>query len=403
MKHGLLAVLLIASLAQAEDFPGGSTPTEDEFSKGFAEGKGLTDKDHDDVNMDRLKIGGDIWAEWQILTLNYPALTQKDITTTPMTLNMYMDSQLRNDIRGFFRGRFVHDASIDETVVSPLTGRTQKRDTSTLEEMKISFNTAKRVFWTLGKQKIKWGASRFWNPTDFLNRERRNLLRPEDLRSGLSLVKAHVPIKNANAYFILSAENANQSSKTGSAARLELPFSLGEVTASVFNPKSSPTMVGGDLSLGVWDFDVYFEGAQTDDDKNKSATGGLTYTFKYSDDDTATLGLETFWQENGTGDISLYQAQVTAGQWIPFYVGKNYSMFSTALMNPGTWNNSNFLFFVIRNDIDKSNYAKLSWSYTGLTDMVWTAAAGIYSGDKGTEMKFFGQELDAYAQLKILF
>jgi hypothetical protein len=315
-----LAGLLMAGLrVSAEDFPGETaTNIEDEFEKGFSKDKGMQAEDHRTVEADRLKMGGYLQAEWMAYQLEKSKV--QDYITSPMTLELYLDAQMKNDVRAFFKGRLLHDSAVDESVPSPLTGGAQKQNTSYLDEMKISFNTRRKIFWTVGRQKIKWGASKFWNPTDFINMTKRDFLRQEDLRSGISMVKAHIPWRASNFYLIGVNEAANESSQNGLAGRFEIPINTSEWTMSAYSRKGQKTRLGSDISFALSDFDIYLEGAQTDVATDKSASGGLSYEFKYNDDDTATLGLEGFWQENGASDKAEYAARLAAGQFVPFYM-----------------------------------------------------------------------------------
>tara|TARA_B110001454_G_scaffold183141_1_gene178095 strand:- start:29382 stop:30602 length:1221 start_codon:yes stop_codon:yes gene_type:complete len=403
MLKSLIVVFLLASIARTEEFPG-ETPTtaiEDEFEKGFSKNKGMRDEDHRFVEGDRLKIGGYLQAEWMAYQLENSAT--QDFITSPMTLELYMDAQLRNDVRAFFKGRLLHDASVDESVPSPFTGAPQKQNSSVLDEMKISFHTQRKIFWTIGRQKIKWGASKFWNPTDFLNMQKRDFLRQEDLRSGVSMVKAHIPWKDANFYILGVNEAASESSQNGLGGRFELPFQTAEWSVSSYSRKGQKTKLGSDISFAMGDFDVYFEGAQTDFATDKSASGGLSYEFKYNDEDTAMLGVEGFWQENGVDDKASYMALVTSGKFVPFYVGKSYTAASLYMLKPGSWNNSNVLFFAMSNNNDRSQYYRVTWIYTGASDLQWTVALGGRTGATGSEMKLFNQTYDGWVQMRVAF
>lgn len=392
--------LLTTTTVRAEEFPGGNTNIEDEFTKGFSESTGMQESDRREVEADRLKIGGSLQAEYQAYLLENP---QRDVILSPMTLEMYLDSQLKNDIRAFFKGRLIHDASIDESVASPLTGNFEKQSTGVLDEMKLSFHTKRKVFWTLGKQKIKWGASKFWNPTDFLNLETRDFLRQEDLRSGVSMIKAHVPWKSMNFYAIAVNEAAIEAKQTGAAARAEIPFATAEWTVSSYARQGQPTRIGSDLSFALWDFDVYVEGAQTDRGNSQQVSGGVTYEFKYSDEDTASVGLEGFWQEDGATTTADYSSLVTAGTWNPFHIASSYVALNVILLKPGSFNDSNYVLYAVRNNVDESQYYRLAWSYTGITDIYWMLALGGRLGDAGSEMKYFDQTWDALAQVRVQF
>lgn len=407
-KTFFASILVLTSLAFAEEFPGGdanmpngNANLEDEFEKGFSKDKGMSESDHRSVDADRLKIGGYLQAEWMAYQLEKAAV--KDFITSPMTMELYLDAQLKNDVRAFFKGRLVHDSSVDETVPSPLTGLAQRQNMSYLDEMKISFHSQRKIFWTIGRQKIKWGASKFWNPTDFLNMQKRDFLRQEDLRSGISMVKAHIPWRDANFYILGVNEAASESSQNGLAARMELPIKTSEWSVSTYSRKGQMTRLGSDVSFALKDFDVYLEGAQTDQGTDKSASGGFSYEFKYSDDDTAAVGLEQFWQQNGTDDKTSYLGLLTSGKFIPFYIGKSYTSVSLFMMKPGTWNQSNVLLVAIMNNSDRSQYYRATWVYTGMSDLQWTVAIGGRVGDSDTEMKLFNQTYDGWLQMRATF
>ena len=59
--------------------------------------------------------------------------------------------------------------------------------------MWIRFDIAQRVFVTAGKQHVRWGTGRFWQPTDYLHLLKRNPLDVFDARQGTSMLKLHVP------------------------------------------------------------------------------------------------------------------------------------------------------------------------------------------------------------------
>lgn len=403
----LLAAIMTAVLvnpAYAEDFPGGNSSSDLEaaFKKGFSDEGGMQEHDKKAIDADRLKIGGMLQSEWQVYTIENSS-TRKDFTTNPMTLELYLDSQLKEDVRAFFRGRLIHDGSIDESLPSPITGLTQKQTTSSLDEMKLSLNTNNKIFWTLGRQKIKWGAAKFWNPTDFLNSQKRDFLKSEDARSGITMIKAHIPWNEANGYLIAVNDKSNETSQNGAAARIEVPFSTAEWTFSSYSRRGQATKIGTDISFALGDFDIYLEGAQSDQQLDKSASGGLSYQFKYSEDDNIALGLEGFWQENGNDNKSVYPTLVATNKFVPFFIARTYGLFTVLLQKPGSWNNSSFMLYAFFNGSDKSQFYRLSWSYSGYSDLQILAALGARSGDAGSEMKYFNQGLDAYLQMKVAF
>jgi hypothetical protein len=73
------------------------------------------------------------------------------------------------------------------------------------------------------------------------------------------------------------------------------------------------------------------------------------------------------------------------------------------MMKPGSWNDSNILFFAILNNTDRSQYYRVTWIYTGISDLQWTLALGGRAGEEGSEMKLFNQAYDAWVQMRVVF
>ena len=62
-----------------------------------------------------------------------------------------------------------------------------------LDQLWINFDVAHRAFVTVGRQHVKWGVGKFWNPTDYLHPVRRDPLATFDARTGTTMLKLHVP------------------------------------------------------------------------------------------------------------------------------------------------------------------------------------------------------------------
>ena len=69
-----------------------------------------------------------------------------------------------------------------------------------LQELRISANISHEIFFTIGRQKVKYGAAKFINPTDFLNPVPFDFFLPSDERSGVDIVKMQIPSGTANLY-----------------------------------------------------------------------------------------------------------------------------------------------------------------------------------------------------------
>lgn len=400
--------LLSGTTAVAEDFPGGEAPTNfsgeaptAEFSKGFDTNKGILASEKEALDVDKLKIGGQLMYE--LYQYRFSGLPIEDWTQNPHTLSIYLDSQLKKGTRFFFKGHMVYDPAIDESILNPLTGVTLKRTESQIEELKLQFQINHKVFVTAGTQKIKWGTGHFWNPTDFLNSEARDFFKSEDQRSGLGLLKFHIPYGNHNFYLIENFEKTNTNRSIGSGARAEIAFDKAEVSLTRYQRKGISSLSGADLSIGIGDFDVVAEAAASDDGTKKSASGGISYEWVYSEDDSAIFYLEGYWNKQGAKDKSEYPALLIAGQWQPFQIAESYQMASVLLMKPGNWNQSTMQLFAVRNQIDESLYYRGTYSWAGIEDLNLTASLGFRNGEDGTEMKMGGLFSDANLSATVNF
>lgn len=399
----LIMLLIHSPISKAEDLKQNLNQTitssqQEDFKKAFGSEGGITEHDNNTLNQDRLKLSGSLSGEWQLLRIK-----EQDEVRNPWTLQINMDSHLKNDIRGFISGSVSFDTTIDESVQSLSSTNTQKSYQSKFNEMKLLFHIQKKIFWTLGVQKIKYGASHFWNPSDFLNQEKRDFLKSTDERSGINLVKAHAPIEKNNFYAIANFEKAYQSKKIGMAARAEIPFKYGEWSFTSYSREGQNTLLGSDISFGLGDIDAYAEAAQTDQGQGKNISGGLSYTLKYSEKRLVSMGAELFWQDDGTENKNTYPALMLAQKWVPFNIGKSYSLIYLSLPNPNFWQDSSWQMLWIKNNSDQSSYLRTGVTWIAQQDLSWTFNLSLRSGEDDSEMHFAGQEFDCQTSVEIVF
>jgi hypothetical protein len=384
----IIVVFFFLNLAVAEDFPGGPSLSQEEMAKGFSEEKGITKSEKEKLDKDSLKIGGQY--KYELLQYRLSGATFEEWTQNPQTVSLYFDSHLRNDTRVFLKGRMIYDPAVDESITAPFSNTTLKRNTSSIDELKFQFQLKHKIFVTAGAQKIKWGVGHFWNPTDFLNSEKRDFLQTEDLRAGLGLLKIHVPLGNHNLYLVENFEKTISNQSIGTALRGEMSFSKSELSLTRYSRKGISSLTGADLSIGVWDFDFIFEGAVSDDGNSNSAVSGVSYQYQYSDEDSLTINLEGIWDQQGATSKSEYSGILSQNKWRPFHIAKAYQLISVLFPKPGSLNQSQIQFYVIRNQMDESCYYRGSFLWTGLEDISFETSLGIREGTTGSEMRIGG-------------
>lgn len=408
MKYIITVILFVTSSASfAEDFPFNSSESEvTGIEKGLSAKEGLNETDQQALNNDKLAIGGSLRTEQTVYQLQGGAAN--DFVQTPNTLTLYLDSKFANDVRGYFHGKFIYDSTVDPSGTSPaLPGQVLRSTISQLDEMKIQFPIEKALFVTLGVQKIKWGSGQFWNPTDFLNRQSRNLFEKEDTRAGLSLLKLHLPVHAMNFYAIGDFEKTSQTRSIGYALRAELPFASsllnGEASFTQYSKNGIGTLYGVDLSTGIGPFDVIIEAARSKEGLDNSRVIGFSYQWQYSDEDFLSLSLESYHNENGVSSKDDYLPLLTAGTFEFFHAARDYQLVSVYLPKPGQWQNSDVLLTYIINSVDQSSYSRFGYTWTGLRDLSLSFFAGKRNGAPNSEMRLAGLSSDFTARAEVKF
>jgi hypothetical protein len=202
--------------------------------------------------------------------------------TAPSLLDVYMDARPNPRVRAFIQGRMSFDptAAPGSATTNQLqngsngafagtsaTGFTTfsnlRGPTTLLDQMWIRFDILNHVFVTAGKQHVRWGTGRFWQPTDYLHPIKRNPLDVFDARPGTTMLKLHVPWESRgwNFYGFAVTEDPNEATQqlkqVAGAARAELVILGAEVGLDTFLKNGQKPRFGIDLSTGIWELDVY--------------------------------------------------------------------------------------------------------------------------------------------------
>ena len=291
---------------------------------------------------DKLAIGGRLFNQDQISFHEGEPL--KDGTLSlPTLLDVYLDGRPNDRLRAYVRGRLTYDPSQVEGKPAAFGG-TQTPLVAALDQLWLKWDAYQRVFFTLGRQRVKWGAGRFWNPTDFLNPQRLNALAIVDTRLGTTLLKVHVPVESLgwNFYAIANLTGASNPSQMGGALRGEFVQGTAEISLSAQfrnagaaggpsdalltqaaanipggtaanlrsnlpSPNAEVTtlvQLGADISAGVGPLDLRLEGALTHGNKAMFVTAPFT---------ADRLGAAFL---TGNGNASL-PAEFRDDEWIP--------------------------------------------------------------------------------------
>jgi hypothetical protein len=359
--------------------------------------------------------------------------------SAPSLVDLYLDSRPNDRVRAFILGRMFWDPTVNPGPGGPFGLSANGGPTVVLDQLWVSFDISRMAFVTAGRQHVKWGTGRFWNPTDYLHTVRRDPLALFDSRTGTAMLKLHLPWEkrgwNFYGFALLEGTvqagtqsdtgaptgalgNADQLGKVAGAARAELVVGSAEFGLDVISKKGS-TKGGVDFSAGVWDLDVYGEAAlktgsdvplyeQIGDPRDyvsgyqlrrvsgftPAVTTGASWSYKYNDEDTFTLGGEYFYNANGYDDPTIYpylllqQYLTGAPAFSPFYLGKHYAGIYFLLPKPGRWNDTTITFSTLGNLSDRSFLSRVDWVVTVLTYLHVEAYGQVHYGREGGEFRF---------------
>jgi hypothetical protein len=395
---------------------------------------------------DPLKIGGQFYLRALIQGSQGTSFGNTTFSA-PTLVDGYFDARPTDRLRGMVVGRLSFDPTLSDQAssflgVNPSDGSTGTPGTSRpnpsvlLDQAWLRFDIERTVFVTAGKQHVKWGTSRFWNPTDFLSPQRRDPLAVFDARTGASMLKLHVPweAKGWNFYGIAMLDNAGPAStlgRIGGAARAEIVLGEAEMGISAVLQRSRKPRFGFDISSALGPLDVYAEAAlkkgsdtplyrlpegitfqelieqtqgleiRTLEDLKKlpvesylpdgftpQISGGANYTFAYSETDNAIVGIEYFYNSTGYSTPIAYPYLIAQGAYQPFYVGKHYGGLYGVLVGPGSWDKTAFILSTLGNLSDLSFTTRLDVSHRALSYLSVEAYAAVNYGTKGGEFRF---------------
>jgi hypothetical protein len=366
---------------------------------------------------------------------------------SPNLLDVFLDVRPNDRVRGFVLGRLFYDPTLDsgaspvpgvsQALVQALGVTQQQNPRGNLDQLWVNFDVGRTLFVTAGKQHVKWGVGRLWNPTDFLHREPRNPLDPFDVRTGVTMVRAHLPWEKRgwNLYGVALLEDPRYGGgeAAGTVAgvpvggRAEIVLGTVELGADALAGKGARPRYGVDLSAGIGDFDLHAEAAfgaarprwrvvnpsadpllgryalEQASGPSPQVVAGATWAYKYSDEDSVTLGAEYFFQDSGYTDPHVYPflffgapapaaggtgfVRQDPGAFTSFHLGRHYAGAFVDLPAPGSWNNTTFTLSALGNLSDRSGVIRLDHSVLVLTYLRVETFVQGHVGAKGGEFR----------------
>ncbi len=418
-----------ASPAQAEaQAPGTTEGSRDERVLGGAETQNAFDTE--EATEDPLKIGGQFYL--RATTQGSEGVSFGSTSfAAPTLVDGYFDARPMDRLRAMVVGRLSYDPTVPDGSGQdsgsggfPGLGSAARQNPRVLlDQAWLRFDIERTVFVTVGKQHVKWGSSRFWNPTDFLSPQRRDPLALFDARTGASMVKLHVPweAEGWNFYALAMLDNAgpaNNLGRIGGAVRAEVVLGETELAASAVAQRGRKPRFGLDLSSALGPLDVYAEAALTQSTDlplyrlpegttqedlfagdiqveeyfptglTPQVSGGATYSFAYADNELATVGFEYFYNAMGYPTELAYPYLLSKGQFQPFFLGQHYGALYAVVAGPGSWDRTTFILSNLGNISDRSFISRLDVTHRALSYLTVEAFAAVHYGRRGGEFRF---------------
>ncbi len=398
---------------------------------------------------DPLKIGGSLLMFAQGYFQETRPFLDGSLSA-PMILDVYLDGRPSDRLRAFVNGRLqfdptfpAGDGSSNTTNASQATGTfvgltpaTRANPSVFLDQLWLRFDIARKVYLTIGRQKIRWGVSRIWYPTDFLNSRPRDAFNPFDVRLGVNAVKVHVPVEslgwNFYAYGLLDGVNVTSSGlklhQLGGAVRGEFVIGPAEIGIGGVWQEGRRQRYAVDVSTALGPFDLYAEAAfrdgqdfalfsypdgLTEDNLLANvgnitakasprvvvqASGGASFQFNYTDKNFAIVAVEYFYNPVGYESPVGYQVQTFApavlgktldpSQSVALYQGKHN--LGVTLVSPGVpgadWITVSLSNVIIMND--PAAITRLDVIFRVLNFLSVQAFASVFYGQPGGQLRF---------------
>jgi hypothetical protein len=392
---------------------------------------------------DPLRVGGMLYLRAQIFSQEDTAPGDYRLVS-PNLLDVFLDVRPNDRVRGFALGRLSYDPTLDSGA-SPLPGVppavvqalgfSQPNPRGNLDQLWVNFDVEHTVFVTAGKQHVKWGVGRLWNPTDFLHREPRDPLDPFDVRTGVTMARAHLPweARGWNLYGVALLEDprygggdaAGKLAGVPAGGRAEIVLGTVELGADALAGRGARPRYGVDVSAGIGDFDLHAEAAfgaararwrvvnpsadpllgryalEQPTGPSPQVVAGGTWGYKYSDEDSVTVGAEYFFQDSGYTDPHVYPfllfgapalgptgfVRQDPGAFTSFHLGRHYAGAFVDLPSPGSWNDTTLTLSALANLSDKSGVIRLDHSVLVLTYLRVETFVQGHVGAKGGEFR----------------
>ncbi len=226
-----------------------------------SEGDEFTDEDvgYDDP----LIIGGDMSLQIPVLFAepgeNYDTIFDNTtIFGTPLSGGISFNYRPSDIIRGYFDMELSYTPRYYDGILT--NDWVPSEFKIELDELFLDINANLYAFFRLGKQHIKWGTGVRWNPTDFINTERKDPLEPDTERNGVTGIDISVPLWRFNLRTFLGLESLKNILDTSLTFNAKFKYKTFTTSLSANVERGKVPLYGYDIWYGAefwggtWEF-----------------------------------------------------------------------------------------------------------------------------------------------------
>jgi hypothetical protein len=246
-----------------------------------------TPKKRLDAIVKETKFSGEITSvNTSILNRDKIAGQEDDNLYTYIIGNFFLDSRIKNNLKFFANTEVNHVSQIDTTTIS-------------LKEMFVDFSVKNKVYVRTGKQVLQWGRCYLWNPTDYINIDKKIFLTRIGYQEGTYGLKFHVPWgAKYNWYTFIDTQNADTVKQVPIATKFEFLIGRTEMALNYWVKDSFRSAYGYDFSTRIGKFDIVGEASTSYGDTKEKIKIENNVLEKYI--------LEDKWVTKASLDISKY-------------------------------------------------------------------------------------------------
>lgn len=180
------------------------------------------------------------------------------------------------------------------------------------KELFVDFNFNNKSYLRVGQQNLAWGRGYFFNPTDLVNYEKKNLENLSEVRQGSFGIKLHIPRGvSKNFYAYVNLDNVVEPKDLALNLKYEFLVKNSEYSASLFLKKDYQPELGLDYSSGIGGANIFAEALivkgndykhydkgtidTLDDELVIKASLGYQKSFDYKDEDNKITLIQEFY------------------------------------------------------------------------------------------------------------